>query len=84
MDEAQRMITTIRQMEASLDDTRRRDQDDEDLQITYPLTRCLQHLKERHVQIGRLHKERFEQVKSALSSILRYSRYSNIHELLLT
>ncbi|KAG7145844.1 Anaphase spindle elongation protein 1 like [Verticillium longisporum] len=75
MDEAQRMITTIRQMEASLDDTRRRDHDDEDLQITYPLTRCLQHLKERHVQIGRLHKERFEQVKKLVQALESYSSH---------
>lgn len=64
--EAQKMITTIRQMEVSLDDSRsRRTSEDDDLQITYPLTRCLQLLKEKHIQISRLHKERFEQVKSA-------------------
>jgi Ase1/PRC1/MAP65 family protein len=68
LDEAQRIITTIRQMEASLDDDKpRRDyQSDEadDLKITYPLSRCLQILKEKHMQISRLHRERFEQVKS--------------------
>lgn len=68
VDEAQRIITTIRQMEASLDDTKsRRDHqsNDDELQVTYPLTRCLQVLKEKHIQISRLHRERFEQVKSA-------------------
>lgn len=67
VEEGQRIITTIRQMEASLDDAKgRQDQDaeDSDLKITYPLTRCLQSLKEKHQQISRLHKERFEQVKS--------------------
>jgi protein regulator of cytokinesis 1 len=67
IDEAQKIITTIRQMEASLDDGQsRRDCGDEDshLQITFPLTRCLQVLKEKHIQISRLHRERFEQVKS--------------------
>lgn len=66
-DEAQRIITTIKQMEASLDDNkanREYDPEDEDLKITFPLTRCLQVLKEKHQQISRLHKERFEQVKS--------------------
>ncbi|KAM0273178.1 hypothetical protein ACHAQH_008434 [Verticillium albo-atrum] len=75
MDEAQRTITAIRQMEASLDDSRRRDHDDEDLQITYPLTRCLQHLKEKHIQIGRLHKERFEQVKKLVQALESYSSH---------
>ena len=74
VEEAQKIITTIRQMEASLDDSKpRRDyqSDDEDLKITYPLTRCLQVLKEKHIQISRLHKERFEQVKSSSALIRR-------------
>jgi protein regulator of cytokinesis 1 len=67
VDEAQRMITTIRQMEASLDDNKpRRDyqSDEDELKVTFPLTRCLQVLKERHIQVSRLHRERYEQVKS--------------------
>lgn len=66
VDEAKKIITVVRQMETSLDDSKnRRDyQDDEDLTITYPLVRCLQALKEKHGQISRIHKERFEQVKS--------------------
>lgn len=54
-------------MEASLDDNKSRQeyqQEDEDLKITYPLLRCLQALKEKHAQISKLHRERFEQVKS--------------------
>ena len=72
IEEAKKLITTIRQMEASLDDSKhRRDyQDDDEMKITYPLIRCLQVLKEKHIQIGRLHRERFEQVKSAHSSYL--------------
>lgn len=66
IDEAKTIITTIRQMESSLDDTKqRRDyNDDEEFKITYPLNRCLQNLKEKQIHISRLHKERFEQVKS--------------------
>lgn len=67
IDEAQRIITTIRQMDASLDDAKTRrdyESEDDDLQVTFPLTRCLQVLKEKHIQISRLHRERFEQVKS--------------------
>lgn len=67
--EAQKMITTIRQMEASLEDPRsRRDRQDENdgLDITYPLNSCIQSLKEKHAQVQREHRERFEQVKSML------------------
>lgn len=68
VEEAQKMITGIRQMEASIDDSKpRRDyqaEEDDDLKITYPLTRCIQVLKEKHIQISRLHRERYEQVKS--------------------
>jgi protein regulator of cytokinesis 1 len=66
-EEARRIITTIKQMEASLDDTKNRNghqADDEDLKITLPLTRCLQGLKDKQLQILKLHRERFEQVKS--------------------
>jgi len=66
-EEAQRIITTIRQMEASLDDSKNRreyEAEDDNLKITFPLMRCLQTLKEKHGQISKLHKERFEQVKS--------------------
>lgn len=66
-EEARRIITTIKQMEASLDDTKNRNDhqaDDEDLKITFPLTRCLQGLKDKQLQISKLHRERFEQVKS--------------------
>jgi protein regulator of cytokinesis 1 len=65
IDEAKKIITTIRQMETSLDDSKhRRSNDDADIHITYPLNRCLQTLKEKKAQIARLHRERFEQVKS--------------------
>jgi protein regulator of cytokinesis 1 len=69
VDEAKKIMTTIRQMEASLDGSknRRSHQDDDDFKITYPLTRCLQVLREKHIQISRLHKERFEQVKSTFT-----------------
>lgn len=65
VDEAKKMITTIHQMETSLDDNHCRRRSDDDLQITYPLNQCLKQLKEKYAYIHRLHKERFEQVKSA-------------------
>jgi Ase1/PRC1/MAP65 family protein len=67
VDEANKIITVIHQMEASLDDSRAQrnyQQEDDDLKITFPLSRCLTVLKEKHIQISRLHRERFEQVKS--------------------
>ena len=70
-EEAQRIIKTIRQMEASLEDDKvpaTYQLDDEDLKVTLPLNRCLQSLKERHNTIAKLHRERFEQVKSKHSS----------------
>ncbi|TVY66849.1 Anaphase spindle elongation protein 1 [Fusarium oxysporum f. sp. cubense] len=77
VDEAKKIITMIHQMEASLDDSkRRRDyEDDDDLTITYPLTQCLQQLKEKHIQISRLHKERFEQVKKLVVALESYSSH---------
>ncbi|KAH6624706.1 microtubule associated protein-domain-containing protein [Chaetomium sp. MPI-SDFR-AT-0129] len=73
VEEAQKMITTIKQMEASLDDGRPRRSNDADLKVTYPLTRCLQVLKEKHIQVSRLHRERFEQVKKLVQALESYS-----------
>ncbi|KND91597.1 Anaphase spindle elongation protein 1 [Tolypocladium ophioglossoides CBS 100239] len=77
-DEAKKIITVIRQMEASLDDSkpsRRSHDEDDEFRITYPLTRCLQTLKEKHMQISRLHKERFEQVKKLVEALESYSSH---------
>lgn len=66
-EEARQIITTIKQMEASLDDNKDHHEyepEDDDLTITYPLMQCLQGLKEKHLHISRIHRERFEQVKS--------------------
>ena len=63
------MIKTIKQMEASLEDRAPHDAyqlEDKELKVTVPLTRCLQSLKEKHSTIARIHRERFEQVKSKL------------------
>ncbi|KAI0887549.1 microtubule associated protein-domain-containing protein [Annulohypoxylon maeteangense] len=76
VEEAQRIITTIRQMEASLDGARSQNNyDDDDLRITYPLTRCLPMLKEKHKQISKLHRERFEQVKKLVQALESYSSH---------
>lgn len=77
-EEGHRIITTIKQMEASLDDVKDRPQyqaEDEALKITYPLTRCLQVLKEKHLTISKLHRERFEQVKKLVQALESYSSH---------
>ncbi|KAG5914798.1 hypothetical protein E4U42_000295, partial [Claviceps africana] len=80
IDEAKKIITTIRQMEASLEGgaPQRRGgdyQDDEEFKITYPLKRCVQGIREKHTQISRLHKERFEQVKKLAQALESYSSH---------
>lgn len=71
IDEAKRVITQIHQMEASLDDSKKRrgSREDDDLSITYPLSQCLRRLKEKHGQIKRLHQQRYEQVKSMIPAL---------------
>jgi protein regulator of cytokinesis 1 len=72
-EEAQRIITTIKQMEVSINGPQDRleyEAEDKDLRITTPLIPCLQALKEKHLQISRIHKERFEQVKSPYMKLL--------------
>jgi protein regulator of cytokinesis 1 len=65
-EEANRLIKTIRQMEASLDDSKPNPNYDapDGREVTYPLTRCLKELKEKYNAVSRLHRERFEQVRS--------------------
>jgi Ase1/PRC1/MAP65 family protein len=65
-DEAHRIIKTIKQLEMSLDDAKAAnyEQEDENLRVSFPLVKCLQSLKEKHATISKIHKERFEQVKS--------------------
>ncbi|KAJ4304263.1 Microtubule bundling protein [Collariella sp. IMI 366227] len=75
VDEAQKMITTIRQMEASLDDGQIRRHSNEDLKVSYPLTRCLKTLKEKHLQVSRLHRERYEQVRKLAQALESYSSH---------
>ncbi|CZS99326.1 hypothetical protein WAI453_008223 [Rhynchosporium graminicola] len=77
-EEAQRIITTIKQMAASLDDNKSRHEyeaEDENLKITYPLLRCVQGLKEKHLMVSKLHRERFEQVKKLVQALESYSSH---------
>ncbi|OKL57420.1 hypothetical protein UA08_06995 [Talaromyces atroroseus] len=76
--EAQRLVKTIKQMEASLDDEKANGQyelDDSDLQVTFPLNRCIVLLKEKYTAISRLHRERYEQVKKLVEALESYSSH---------
>lgn len=78
VEEANRIIVAIRQMEKSLDSSRSprgSRLNDSDLKITYPLTRCLTVLKDKHGQVARLYRERFEQIRSMSS----YPTYTYTH-----
>lgn len=70
VEEAQGIITTIRQMEAAMDDTKkaRRSLEDDGLKVTYPLVQCIQGLQEKHSQVARAHRERYEEIKSTFSA----------------
>ena len=64
-------------MEASLEDDKHNNSyelGDKELKVTVPLTRCLQGLKEKHNVIAKLHRERFEQVKSKVLVVLVVTR----------
>jgi len=77
-EEAQNIIKTIKQMEASLEDNKHNpsyDLDTTSLRVTYPLTDCLRDLKEKYNTVSRLHRERFEQVKKLVQALESYSSH---------
>lgn len=77
-EEAQKIITTIQQMEASLDDEGQNggyDLGTTGLGVTYPLGQCLRDLKEKYNAVSRLHRERFEQVKKLVQALESYSSH---------
>lgn len=65
--EAERLITAIQQMESSLSDEKsngRYELNRDDLRVTFPLNRCIAFLREKNDAMSKLHRERFEQVRS--------------------
>ncbi|KAF2466101.1 uncharacterized protein BDR25DRAFT_294175 [Lindgomyces ingoldianus] len=77
-EEAHRLIKTIRQMETSLEDKKPNagyELDDKNMKVTYPLTRCLQTLKEKFNAVGKLHRERFEQVRKLAEALESYASH---------
>ncbi|KAM5444148.1 Microtubule bundling protein [Microsporum ferrugineum] len=75
MEEAHQLKTTIKQMEASLDGAGRGSREFEEIEISYPLNRCLEALKEKHRTVSKLHQERFEQVKKLVEALVSYSSH---------
>ncbi|KAI9774759.1 MAG: hypothetical protein M1839_001626 [Geoglossum umbratile] len=77
VDEAHRIIKTIKQLETSLDDAKATsyEQGDENLRASFPLVKCLQSLKEKHATISKIHKERFEQVKKLVQALNSYASH---------
>ena len=74
-EEAHRIIKTIKQMEASLEDKKLNQTyqlEDQELKVTIPLTHCLSELKEKYNTVAKIHSERFEQVKSTFCKTLTY------------
>lgn len=68
-EEAYKLIKTVRQMEASLEDNKPKDDyalEEGELQVYTPLNRCVKDLKEKYAAIAKVHRERFEQVQSKL------------------
>ncbi|PVH94158.1 hypothetical protein DM02DRAFT_540054 [Periconia macrospinosa] len=76
-EEAHRLMKNIKQMEASLDDNKRNPnyEDHDDFEVTYPLTRCIKELKEKHAHISKLHRERFEQVRKLVEALDSYASH---------
>ncbi|KAF2200372.1 hypothetical protein GQ43DRAFT_374023 [Delitschia confertaspora ATCC 74209] len=75
-EQARNLIVAIRQMEASLEDHKpspNYEVDDRD--ITYPLNRCVQSLKEKYNAVSKLHRERFEQVRKLAEALESYASH---------
>lgn len=76
-EEAHRLIKTIKQMEASLDDDKKNPnyEDHDEAAVSYPLTRCLSALKEKYNAISKMHRERFEQVRKLAEALESYASH---------
>lgn len=76
-DEAQNIISTIKQMEKSLEDQKDYgyNLNTANMEVTYPLVDCLRDLKEKYNTVSRLHRDRFEQVKKLVQALESYSSH---------
>ncbi|KAF1933193.1 uncharacterized protein M421DRAFT_97408 [Didymella exigua CBS 183.55] len=75
-EEAQHLIKTIKQMQDSMDDSKNGTRfKNDDTQITYPLTRCLKALKEKHNAVAKQYQERFEQTRKIAEALESYASH---------
>ncbi|UPX14755.1 Microtubule bundling protein [Ascochyta rabiei] len=75
-EEAQRLIETIKQMDASLNDNKTSPKYNKgEPKVTYPLTRCLKTLKEKYNAVHKQHQERFEQVRKLAEALESYASH---------
>ncbi|KAF1352887.1 hypothetical protein EJ07DRAFT_135332 [Lizonia empirigonia] len=75
-EEAQRLIKTIKLMEASLNDNKTSPKyKNDEPQVTYPLTRCLKALKDKYNSVQKQHQERFEQVRKLAEALESYASH---------
>jgi Ase1/PRC1/MAP65 family protein len=65
-EKAENLITTIKQIQISLEGKNANQNFDHDLKVTYPLKPCLKLLSEKHAAVSKVHRERYEHVKSML------------------
>ena len=65
-EKAETLITTIKQMQVSLDGKNANQSFDHQLKVSYPLKPCLKLLSEKHAAVSKVHRERYEHVKSTL------------------
>ncbi|KAH6641971.1 microtubule associated protein-domain-containing protein [Boeremia exigua] len=75
-EEAHRLIKTIKQMEASMSDSRSSAKyDDDEPQVTFPLTRCLKALKAKYNTLAKQHRERSENVQKLAEALESYASH---------
>ncbi|KAL7268293.1 Microtubule bundling protein [Rhizina undulata] len=72
VEECQHLITSIKQMEKSLNDFK---ENHENLRVTLPLLRCLQGLKEKYQNVKKRHSERYDAIKKLVNALSSYATY---------
>ncbi|EWC48221.1 hypothetical protein DRE_02325 [Drechslerella stenobrocha 248] len=71
-EEANKLITSIRQIHRAMDDGRRANEYD-DLVVTYPLRVCVETLKQQHNMLQSQYEQEFEEIKKLVQAIQSYA-----------
>ncbi|KAF3930548.1 hypothetical protein ABW19_dt0202806 [Dactylella cylindrospora] len=72
IEEANKLITTIRQISRAMEDGRGGNQYD-DLAVQYPLRDCVDYLKNEHTHLRKEYERKFEEVKKLVQAIESYA-----------